>query len=78
MVGLQPAQYVLLALRTWPYFQSKMGAGIPMAMEMRASRLFAHPQSSLAYIAGPKRGKLKPARVRTKAAAPLADAAYRV
>lgn len=71
-----PTQYVLLLLSHCPYLHNSTGAAIPRVRAIKASILFPHPTPNLSYIAGAKSGNEKPAIVLTKAAAPVAEAAY--
>lgn len=71
-----PVQYVLFDLNQPPHLHSNIGAPIPIVPAISASKLFPQPTPSFSYIPGANNGKLKPAIVRIKAAAPVADAEY--
>ena len=73
-----PAAYWLFALSEGPYFQSKKGAGIPIPIAMKPSKLLPHPNSSASYIYGAKSGNANPHSERRKTAAASAEAAKRV
>jgi len=65
---------VLLPLNHPPHLQSTTGATSPNPKLTNPSKLFPTPRTS--YIRGAKSGNEKPAMVLTKAAAPVALAAY--
>ena len=71
----QPAANCDLARTRAPYFQKNMGAGTPIAMPMKASRLLPQPYSRCSYSCGAKRGKAKPAMLLMNVTAAIALAA---
>lgn len=70
-----PTQYRLLLLNQTPYLHNATGATNPSVKLTNPRTEFPHPTPSTLYILGANSGKLNPAIVRTKAAAPVAEAA---
>lgn len=66
-----------LLLIASPYFHIIIGTTIHITIAVPARTAFPHAMPNLSYNAGANNGKLNPAIVLTKAAAPVALAAYR-